>query len=187
MGDTDQVRWDARHSAAGAAGAPDVPAPPDALHGREDLLPGGGRALDVACGRGTVAVWLAARGFVVDAIDISPVALDAGQELAARVGVADRLRWCLHDLDAGLPGAGPYEIVVCQRFRNPARYPELVARLAPGGLLVVTVLSEVDEGPGPYRAPAGELLHAFDGLEVLHHVELDGEASLVARAPSRGS
>lgn len=180
MTDADRERWDARHAAAVAAGAV-APAPPDALRGRTGLLPGGGRALDVACGRGTVAVWLAARGFDVDAVDVSPVALDAGRDLAAREGVP--VRWLLHDLDTGLPDAGPYDVVVCQRFRDPARYPELAARLAPGGLLVVSVLSEVGEAPGPFRAPAGELRAAFGGLEVLHHAERDGEASLVARAP----
>jgi hypothetical protein len=105
--------------------------------------------------------------------------LDSGRGLAAREGVT--VRWWLHDLDAGLPGADTYDVVVCQRFRDPARYPELVARLAPGGLLVVTVLSEVGEGPGPFRAPAGELRAAFGALEVLHHAERDGEASIVAR------
>jgi 2-polyprenyl-3-methyl-5-hydroxy-6-metoxy-1,4-benzoquinol methylase len=179
VADSDRERWDARHAVAEAAGAV-APAPPDALRGRTELLPPGGRALDVACGRGTVAVWLAARGLAVDAVDVSPVALDAGRELAAREGVT--VRWLLHDLDAGLPGAGPYDVVVCQRFRDPARYPELAARLAPGGLLVVTVLSEVGEGPGPFRAPAGELCAAFGALEVLHHVERDGEASIVVRA-----
>jgi SAM-dependent methyltransferase len=181
--DADRERWDARHAVAVAAdaGAPD---PPDALRGRTELLPAGGRALDVACGRGTAAVWLAARGFAVDAVDVSPVALDAGRALAAREGVT--VRWVLHDLDTGLPAGEPddcgaYDVVVCQRFRDPARYPELAARLAPGGLLVVTVLSEVGEGPGPFRAPAGELRAAFGALEVLHHVERAGEASLVAR------
>jgi 2-polyprenyl-3-methyl-5-hydroxy-6-metoxy-1,4-benzoquinol methylase len=178
MGEADRERWDARHAVAVAADA-GAPAPPDALRGRTEFLPPGGRAFDVACGRGTVAVWLAKRGFAVDAVDVSPVALDAGRELAAREGVT--VRWLLHDLDAGLPGAGTWDVVVCQRFRDPARYPELVARLAPGGLLVVTVLSEVGEGPGPFRAPAGELLAAFGALDVLHHAERDGEASIVAR------
>ncbi|TQM04120.1 class I SAM-dependent methyltransferase [Pseudonocardia kunmingensis] len=183
MAVADRERWDARHAAAGAAGAGPSPAPPDALRGREALLPAPGRALDVACGRGTVAVWLAARGFAVDAVDVSPVALDAARALADREGVGERVRWWAHDLDAGLPGAGPYDVVVCQRFRDPARYPDLAARLAPGGLLVVTVLSQVGEGPGQFRAPAGELRAAFGDLELLHHVERDGEASLVARAP----
>jgi 2-polyprenyl-3-methyl-5-hydroxy-6-metoxy-1,4-benzoquinol methylase len=160
--------------------------PPDALRGRERLLLAGGRALDVACGRGGVAVWLAVHGFRVDAVDVSGVALAAGAELAARHGVSGQVRWWHHDLDTGLPAdcAGPYDVLVCQRFRDPARYPDLAARLAPDGLLVVTVLSEVDEGPGPFRAPPGELLRAFAGLAVLAHVERDGEASLVARAVS---
>lgn len=72
--------------------------------------------------------------------------------------------------------------MVCQRFRDPALYAALRSATAPGGLLVVTVLSEVDEGPGSYRAPAGELLAAFGpGMDVLAHVERDGEASIIAR------
>jgi SAM-dependent methyltransferase len=159
--------------------------PPDALRGREHLLPAGGRALDVACGRGAVAVWLAERGFTVDAVDVSEVAVADGAALAERYGAGDRVRWWRHDLDAGLPEgcAGPYEVVVCQRFRDPALYPVLGGRLAPGGLLVVTVLSEVGDGPGPFRAPAGELLTAFAGMTPLAHTERDGEASLVARRP----
>ncbi|OLT13077.1 methyltransferase type 12 [Pseudonocardia sp. CNS-139] len=182
MSDADRQRWDARHGAVGAAGAAGA-MPPDALRGREHLLPGGGRALDVACGRGGVAVWLAGRGFAVDAVDVSEVGLAAGAALAADAGAAGRVRWWAHDLDAGLPQgcAGPYDVVVCQRFREPALYPLLAGLLAPGGLLVVTVLSEVDEGPGPFRAAAGELLAAFGGLAVVDHRERDGEASLLAR------
>ena len=64
---------------------------------------GRGRALDVACGRGAVAVWLALRGFVVDAVDVSEVGLAAAAELAAGHGVAAAVRLGAHDLDAGLP------------------------------------------------------------------------------------
>jgi 2-polyprenyl-3-methyl-5-hydroxy-6-metoxy-1,4-benzoquinol methylase len=176
----DASRWDGRHAAASDVG----PLPPEALRGREELVPTSGRALDVACGRGSVARWLARRGMVVDAVDVSAVGLAA----AARVGADLPVRWWRHDLDAGLPEGctGPYDVVVCQRFRDPALYPALAAALAPGGLLVITVLSEVDEGPGPWRAPAGELLGAFGGLDVLVHAEANGEASLVAllRAPA---
>ena len=63
--------------------------PPDELRGREQLLPAGGRALDVACGRGAVAVWLALRGFVVDAVDVSGVGLAAGGR-AGRAGTGWR-------------------------------------------------------------------------------------------------
>jgi len=173
VSDEDARRWDARHGAVDAVG----PLPPDALRGRLDLLPSGGLALDVACGRGAVSRWLAERGFVVDAVDVSPVAL-------ATVAEVEGVRAVRADLDLGLPPvcAGPYDVVVCQRFRDPALYPTFVERLAPGGLLVVTVLSEVDDEPGPFRAPAGELEGAFAGLDVLLQREVDGEAHIVARA-----
>jgi SAM-dependent methyltransferase len=181
----DGTRWDGRHAAAG----PDLaPEPPAALHGNAELVPTAGTALDVACGRGAVAVWLAERGLRVDAVDVSPVGLAAGAALARRRGVGDRVRWWRHDLDAGLPDvcAGPYAVVVCQRYRDPVLYPALAARLALGGLLVVTVLSTVG-GPSiarsRWRAGPGELPTAFPGLEVLAAAEGEGEAHLVARRP----
>ena len=175
---TDRSRWDARHAAADDV----VPLAPDALRGREDLVPTAGRALDVACGRGGVALWLAGRGLAVDAVDVSSVGLQAGAHRAADLPV----RWWCYDLDTGLPPGctGPYDVVVVQRFRDPALYPALAAALAPGGLLVVTVLSEVDEGHGPWRAPPGELQAAFAALDVLVHTEANGEASLIALNPA---
>ena len=181
MSAADRDRWDARFAAAG----PGEPAPPAALAGRLDLLPTAGRALDLACGRGTVAVWLAARGLAVDAVDVSAEALRRGAELAEREGVP--VAWRHADLDAGLPDGhgGPYDVVVCQRFRDRALYPRLVELLAPGALLVVTVLSEVGDAGGAFRAPPGELRDAFgDALEVLVDVEANGGASLVGRRPA---
>lgn len=177
MAGQDAQRWDARHAAA----PEQAPRPPDALRGREHLLPASGRALDLACGRGAVAVWLAGRGLTVDAVDVSGDAVAAGAELARRHGVA--VRWWRHDLDDGLPAGcdGPYDVLVCQRFRDPALYPALAAAVAPGGLLAVTVLSEVGAAPGRWRAAAGELAAAFAGLRVLDSVEGDGEATLLAR------
>lgn len=176
MSAADAEQWDARHAAVDPVGA----LPPSALRGREALLPPGGAALDVACGRGAVTLWLAERGFAVDAVDVSRVGL------AALAGVSG-VRCVAHDLDLGLPPScpGPYDVIVCQRFRAPALYPGFVERLAPGGLLVLTVLSEVGDEPGRFRAGPGELLNAFGALDVLAHTERDGEAGLVARAPGR--
>jgi SAM-dependent methyltransferase len=184
MSDADRERWDARHAAAG----PPSPAPPGALAGAAglvDAVPVAGRALDVACGRGAVAVWLARRGLTVDAVDVSRTGLAAGARLAAASGVGGSVRWIAHDLDGGLPASctGPYDVVVCQLFRDPARYADLVGVLAPGGLLAVTVLSQSGAGPGPFRAPPGELRAAFRHLDVLLDREGGGEATLLARAP----
>jgi SAM-dependent methyltransferase len=186
VSDADRARWDARHAAA----RPPSPAPPGALMGAPalaDAVPITGHALDVACGRGAVAVWLSRRGLTVDAVDISSAGLAAGARLAAASGVAARIRWIAHDLDGGLPAGctGPYDVVVCQLFRDPARYGDLRAVLAPGGVLAVSVLSQVGAGPGPFRAAPGELRAAFRGLDVLLDRETDGEAMLLARAPHR--
>jgi SAM-dependent methyltransferase len=179
VGTEDRERWDRRFATVG----PGLPGPPAALADREDLVGHAGRALDLACGRGTVAVWLAARGFTTTAVDVSSEALRLTGELAAAHGVA--VTTVRADLDDGLPtaAAGPVDVVVCQRFRDPALYPVLPRLLVPGGLLVVTVLSTVGDEGGSYRAAPGELRTAFGHLEVLVDEEGHGEAHLVARAP----
>jgi 2-polyprenyl-3-methyl-5-hydroxy-6-metoxy-1,4-benzoquinol methylase len=174
----DRERWDRRFATVG----PGLPGPPPVLVGREDLVPDGpGRALDVACGRGTVAVWLAGRGFTTTAVDVSPEALRLTTELADSHDV--HVTTLAADLDDGLPPAvgGPFDVVVCHRFRDPALYPALAGLLAPGGLLVISVLSTVGDSGGSYRAEAGELRAAFGHLEVLVDEEAHGEAHLVAR------
>lgn len=178
------LSWNERYVTAGLH----EPIPPDALGDRLDgvdrcgLVPSQGAALDVACGRGGVAVWLALRGLAVDAVDAAPAGLHLGAQLAGRHGVD--VRWYEADLDAGLPVPGRYDVVVCQRFREPALYPALARATAPGGLLVVSVLSEVGGGPGRFCAAPGELRRAFGAFEVLLDVEGHGEAALVARRPS---
>ena len=58
----------------------------------------------------------------------------------------------------------------------------MIERLEPGGLLAMVVLSEVDVGPGPFRARPGELAAAFAGLDLIAEGEGQGEAWLLARA-----
>ena len=180
----DRRRWDARYEDATAGD----PVPPDGLaaNGLVGLVATTGRALDVACGLGRQSVWAALRGLDVDAFDVSPVAITRVRELAARHDVADRVHATVHDADDVLAGVtGPYDLVVCQRFRAPALYPVIQRLLASNGVGVVTVLSEVgtDGDPGPFHAPAGELSRAFDAaeLEVLADVEQAGEATVVVR------
>lgn len=183
MSSDDRERWHARHTAAGSWDAGTHLAPPELLGVHLDDVPVTGWALDVACGRGLAAVWLAQRGLTVDAIDIAPAALRAGAALAAARGVTERVRWIAHDLDTGLPGhcQSGYSVVLCHRFRDPALYGALADALAPGGLLTVAVLSEVGARPGRFRAPPGELRAAFAGLDVLGHEEGQGQATLLAR------
>ena len=97
----------------------------------------GARALDLGCGPGRNAVWLAQQGYAVDAVDLSPGALDWGRERADEAGVSVAFRRA--DIFALQPEA-PYDLVVdsgCFHHLPPHRrisYRELLERaLATGG------------------------------------------------------
>ena len=182
--DTDRKRWDERWSAAPGSIAA---TPPDVVNTHPellDVLPTTGPALDIACGLGAQALWLAERGLAVNALDVSSVAIDRLTLAAQPHG--HQLRAEVWDTDEGLPPTlTDLAMIVCQRYRSPALYGQFVSRLRVGGVLILTVLSEVGlEGqPGAFHAPAGELINAFDRVDVdiLLHDETNGLASIVVR------
>jgi SAM-dependent methyltransferase len=162
--------------------------PPAAFVDLADGFPSTGTALDVACGDGRGAVWLAIRGLRVRGLDVSPEAVALASDLALRAGVGTGCRVEVADLDEGLPAGEPADLVVCHLFSAPRLDDALVTALRPGGLLAVAVLSEVGGPPGRFRARPGELLDRFgsdDRLDLLDHREADGVARLLARRASR--
>lgn len=181
MTDEDRLHWDERYAAVGPAPA-GATGPPPQLAPYEDLLPSSGTALELACGRGRGAVWLAGRGLDYLGVDVSPVAVRLARELVDHGGLGNRCRFEVVDLDHGLPPGPPVDVLLCHLFRDPRLDRAIINRLAPGGLLVIVVLSEVGVGPGRFRAAPGELLTAFAELEVLAAGEADGEAWVLARA-----
>jgi 2-polyprenyl-3-methyl-5-hydroxy-6-metoxy-1,4-benzoquinol methylase len=176
----DVDRWNGRY-AGRMTGDPEMP------KGLGGVALERGVCLDVACGLGEQSLWAAEHGFEVIAIDASDVAITALNSAAVRLGLRDRIDSRVVDLDVGLPAdaASRCSLVICQRFRHVDLYQQLVFMLEPGGVVVVTVLSVVglDGEPGEFHAPPGELVDAFRDLDVVieRHVELDGEATLVAR------
>jgi SAM-dependent methyltransferase len=180
----DATRWNDRYRSS----PPAAPLRPEVFDDHPELLhlvPDSGIAIDIACGLGRQVLWLADRGLRVVALDVSPVAIDHLELAAKALGLDDRIGARVTDLDAGLPAdpAGA-DVIVCQRFRQPALYPQMVDRLAAGGLAIVTVLSSVGaDAPGPFHAPPGELTAAFAGAEVdiLHAEEGGGTATVVFR------
>ena len=99
-----------------------------------------GQALDVGCGEGGDARWLARRGWRVTAVDISRVALD--RAAAASVDVAERIAWVRADLAVTPPPLGSFDLVSAQYFPLPhqpdhAALLRLLAAVAPGGTLLV--------------------------------------------------
>ncbi|QZA09663.1 class I SAM-dependent methyltransferase [Mycolicibacter heraklionensis] len=176
----DRTRWDAKY-AGRSVPAPDTVGPAAVFAPFVDAFPAAGYALDIACGQGAAAVWLAQRGLQVSGFDVSPVAIEQARGLAQRSGVGDRCRFDVVDLDDGLPGGPPADVVYCARFRDRRLDAPMVQRLAPGGLLAVTALSQVGATPGRFRAAPGELRTVFAGLEVIAEGEADGMAWLLGR------
>ena len=194
MAEEDRRRWDEKHAAAAAAPAE---APPF-LAAIDALLPRRGRALDVACGRGGAAVALAARGLLVEAVDVSLVALGAARDLATSRGVGRGVRTIVRDFDEGIPADwGPYDLVLCVHFHAPSLWPVLRRVLRAGGVLAIETLTTTNAdlglgGPSRrYLVEPGGLRAAAEGLEILLDEEglADGRhrARLVARRPARGT
>ncbi|MCV7413392.1 SAM-dependent methyltransferase [Mycobacterium florentinum] len=177
----DQRRWDERYAGKGPASGGAV-GPPGAFAAYADIFPTTGRALDIACGRGFAAVWLAQRGMEVVGLDVSAVAIGQARELARHRGVDERCRFDVVDLDHGLPDGPPVDVIVCHKFRDRRLDRAFIDRLAPGGLLATAALSEVGAEPGPFRAAPGELTVAFGDLDVIAAGEGQGQAWLLARA-----
>jgi len=104
-----------------------------------DLAPPGA-ALDVACGAGRNAVHLASLGRPVDAVDISPTALERAAQAAAERGVGGIVRCVAADLDEDPDRAlppGPYALILVVRYVHRGILPALLRRLVPGGALIV--------------------------------------------------
>jgi len=176
----DRARWDDRYVQRAPATAAQVVLPA-AFAPYAGTFPTTGHALDLACGRGQVAIWLARRGLAVTGYDISPVAIEQARELAVSCEVGEHCRFEVVDLDAGLPAGPAADVIVCHKFRDARLDQHVLNRLAPGGLLAISALSEVGAAAGPFRIKAGELEGAFSTLEVIGAGAADGEAWLLAR------
>ncbi len=177
----DRHLWDQRYAERDLAQVGPVSAP-SVLATCESLLPSAGFALEIACGQGQAALWLAARGMRVHAVDISTVAIGQARAVLAKSGYAERVRFEVFDLDQGLPAGPPCALLLCCNFRDARLYPAMLRRLARGGILAIATLSDVGAArPGSFRARAGELRRAFAALELLGEGEGNGTAWLVGR------
>lgn len=165
MSQADRRKWNARY----ARGAYEARTHPNALLRR--WLPSlpVGRALDIACGAGRNSLFLAAAGFQVDALDISTQALARAATFADARGL--KVNWIEHDLDAGLPDSGCYDLIVLFRYVNARVLGILKERLLPGGYLLVEEHLVTDAkvvGPrgSRFRVEPGALVAAAGDLQI---------------------
>lgn len=118
-----------------------------------------GRALDLACGEGRNAIWLAEQGWEVTGVDFSRVAIERARALAGRRGVA--VRFLEADVTRWRPERGAFALVVIAYLQLPEdamaqALEHAVAALAPGGELfaIVHARRNLAEGTGGPQDPA---------------------------------
>ncbi len=189
MTESDRERWDRKY---GAGEGPAHFRPNWLLTDNRHLLTGG-RALDVACGFGGNAPYLASLGYQVDAVDVSAVALAHAQREARRRGLlinlvqADLARWWVP--------RSHYDLIVVFFYLNRELVPVLGAALRPRGLLFQANRNKrflkIRPGFDPgYLLEPGELhrLASMAGLEILHYAgsapDRVHDSEIIARRPA---
>jgi len=155
-----------------------------------------GRALDVATGTGRNAVFLAERGYRVEAIDQSRAGLRIARENARERGVGSRTAWIQTDVPSfGFP-ENRYDVVTISFYRPLDRLPDIKGALKPGGVLFVEhhlrTTDPVEDGPpgDRYRFASNELLRACLDMTVLYYDEgrrTGGRSVATARIVARES
>jgi tellurite methyltransferase len=141
----DRERWNLKH-AKGHDGFD----PSTFLGALLPYLPGGTgptgaerfRALDIACGKGPDSLLLARVGYIVDALDISDVALRLLQERASREGLESLIETKELDLDNAELPQDTYDLVLCRRFLDRKLIPQLRGAVKSGGALVLELFLE---------------------------------------------
>ncbi|MBR9984463.1 MAG: class I SAM-dependent methyltransferase [Desulfosarcina sp.] len=174
MTDRDRKRWNSRYlKDLGGAG-------PSPILKKYWRLASFGDALDIACGNGRNSIFLAAKGFAVDAVDISTVVTDhlAGKNPNIRVICADLDTWDIPQ--------NRYELITNVRFLDRRLFPLIKNGLRTGGVLIFE--SFMDGEKEKYCLKQNELLRAFQSFRIVYYEEkkadlsekFDQTASLVA-------
>ncbi|MBN1563034.1 MAG: class I SAM-dependent methyltransferase [Anaerolineae bacterium] len=147
----------------------------------------GCRALELACGLGYSALWLAEQGYTVDAIDISFEALRRAQTEKLRRHLTN-LTFIAADLDHfPLPGYA-YDLVYGFRFLDRRLFPIIRERVRPGGLVIYETLNVRQQERYPGRDPShllalGELPAHFPGWQIIAARDDRYTSAFVGRKP----
>jgi SAM-dependent methyltransferase len=154
------------------------------------LAPAGARVLDVACGRGRHALFLASAGSQVRAVDRDPARIETLARVARRLRLpidAEAL-----DLEAGEAdlGAEQYELILVFNYLHRPLFPALARALRPGGVLLCETFTREHRGPhGPTRPEhllePGELERLVAPLEVVRRREGERDGLQLASVAAR--
>lgn len=144
-----------------------------------------GTALDVGCGEGADAVWLATRGWTVTGVDLSATALQRAAVHAEAAGV--NIRWRRADLTVSAPD-GMFDLVSAQFMQLPpeprrALFARLAAAVAPGGTLLIVGHHPGDLETSVHRPPVPGMFYTAE--EVAESLDPDEWGVLAADARPR--
>jgi len=184
--------WDERYR-SGERTAEDLDAAPAPLlvETAKKLAPG--KALDLACGTGRNALWLAEHGWNVTAVDGSPVAMDILRNRVSERGVMVNMRVANLEKFEYLIEPSSWNLVAICYYLQRDLFEPAKQGVVPGGILISIVhITEPGEEPTGHRLRPGELEAYFQGWEILHHREgrpndaarQRSVAEIVARRPS---
>lgn len=133
----------------------------------------GGRALVLACGTGRNALFLAAQGFEVEAVDISRVAIEMAENEASFRGL--NVSWRVGDIEDLEYAEAKYQLITMVRYLNRDVWASIGYALAVDGWLVMEqhlkTRREVAGPPADSRVSPGELIAAFGDLRVIKYLE----------------
>ncbi|WP_052285535.1 SAM-dependent methyltransferase [Kluyvera genomosp. 1] len=152
----------------------------------EALIPG--KALELGCGRGDDAVWLAMQGWQVTAVDLSHRAIEYASANAARAGV--NITFERHDLTQTFP-SGEFDLIAASFLESPLDFDRATlfrtafSHLAPDGLLLITSHGKVPSWSKHVRPflPASEVLASLGPLPQGWEVAFCEEVSRVMIGP----
>lgn len=149
-----------------------------------------GSALDVGCGEGADAIWLAAHGWQVTGIDVSTVALERAAEQAANAGaeIADRITWQQADILSWDPAPAQFDLVSAQFIHLPGPirqtvYRRLAAAVRPGGSLLIVGHHPSDLETSIGRPNLPDLFFTAD--QIAAALDPDDWQVIIAAAPER--
>jgi SAM-dependent methyltransferase len=159
------------------------------LTSNRSWLPSSGDGLDLACGSGRHAIWLAEQGFRTLAVDRDPDAIEMLTHEARRRALPIHAR--VVDLEKGEPFLEPdsFDLIVVVHYLHRPLMPTLVSAIRPGGVLVYETFTRAQAARGKPTNPAfllesGELPMLVRPLEIVagREGDFDGRslASVVA-------
>lgn len=152
-----------------------------------------GSALELACGTGRDAVYLASRGWKVTGIDILPDAIERADALAQRCGPAiERITWQVANLESGeFATADRYDLITVFRYLHRPLFSQLRQWLRPSGVVICETFTTTHRtrfgkpAQDAHVLQPGELPGLFRGFEILHEVEVWSDAGHTAQIVAR--